>query len=127
MIKPQELYKVLDSFYDKNKIIRNPLVTIEGEYLKIIHDSYTSVKNVSLYYYCQPYAFNVINYDDSNELPGAVHSCCSLPFQCFDELIQGAIGLYVNYRSNVDINKSNAQRQALNSLVGNDKSKEGEQ
>lgn len=99
MIKPEDVSKVIDSFYDKKKIIRNPLVVIEGDTLKVIRDIYTHLDGVMLYYYCQPYAFNVMKYDDKNEEAGAVHSYCHLPFSCFDELVQGAVQLYITYKT----------------------------
>lgn len=99
MIKRSDLYKVSDAFYDPHKIIRNPLVTIEGDQLKVILDSYSEIEKVNLYYYCQPYSFNVIKYNDEDNSAGAVHSYCSLPFSCFDELVQGAVQLYTAYKT----------------------------
>ena len=39
--------------------------------------------------------FNVLNYNDSDMSDGAVHSYCELPFSCFDELVSGAVQLYI--------------------------------
>lgn len=98
-ISHNDISKVIDSFYDKNKIIRNPLVTIEKNKIKVIHDSYTHLDGISLTYYGYPYAFNVLNYNDEDMTSGALHSCCELPISCFEELVQGAVLLYTQYKT----------------------------
>lgn len=99
-IKQDDVQNVVGSFYNQNGIIRNPLVVLESTssespYIKLIHDKYTNVVGLDLVYYCQPYAFNVLNYNDSDFSDGAVHSYCELPFSCFDELVQGAVNMFV--------------------------------
>jgi len=67
----------------------------ESPYIKVIHDSYTNIIALDLVYYRQPYAFNVLGYDDTDESSAAVHSYCELPFYCFDELVEGAVRMYM--------------------------------
>ena len=62
-----------------------------SSYIKVIHDEYTELEGLDLVYLCQPYRFNVLNYNDSDMSDGAVHSYCELPFSCFDELVSGAV------------------------------------
>lgn len=99
-IKQDDVEKTLHAFYNYGGIIRNPLVVIEStgsgnEYIKVIHDKYTNISELDLTYYSVPYAFNIINYNDENNARGAVHSSCELPYECFDELVQGAVDMYI--------------------------------
>ena len=62
-----------------------------NDYLKIIHDRYTHIDSVDLVYVRQPYNFNILRYNDEDMSAGAVHSCCELPYICFNDLIEGAV------------------------------------
>lgn len=100
-IRQDDVQKVVGTFYNQNSIIRNPLVVLESidvnsPYLKVIHDKYTKIIAVDLVYYCQPYAFNVLKYNDADMSSGAVHSYCELPFECFDEIVQGAVNMFLS-------------------------------
>ena len=115
-IKQDDVANVIDSFYNKHAIIRNPLVVIESTdnsspYIKVIHDEYTNIAQLDLVYYCYPYAFNVIKYNDDNKSDGAVHSYCELPFSCFDELVQGALDMYIT-QYKFKLTSANARQKA---------------
>ena len=85
----------------------------DSPYIKVIHDIYTNIVALDLVYYCQPYAFNVLKYNDDDMSTGAVHSYCELPFSCFDELIQGAIDLYIqNYKFKLAANNNRRRRES---------------
>ena len=99
-IKQEQANNIIMSVYNQNCILRKPLVILESipknnPYIKIIHDNYTSITGLDLVYYCKPYDFNVLNYDDTATTIGAVHSTCELPYICFKELVDGAIDLYI--------------------------------
>lgn len=117
MIKHDDVDQVIGTYYNKGGILRNPLVILESTasdspYIKVIHDIYTNIVALDLVYYCQPYAFNVLKYNDDDMSTGAVHSYCELPFSCFDELIQGAIDLYIqNYKFKLAANNNRQRRE----------------
>ncbi len=99
-IKQEEVGSVIQTFYNQKCIIRNPLVVLESTsvnsaYIKVIHDVYTNILELDLVYYCMPYAFNVMKYDDLDTSDGAVHSYCELPYSCFEELVSGAVDMYI--------------------------------
>lgn len=99
-IKEDDVPKVVDAFYNQHCILRNPLVVLESTaqnspYIKVIHDSYTNLLGIDLVYYCQPYSFNVMKYNDDDMSHGAVHSYCQLPYECFDELVSGAVNMFI--------------------------------
>lgn len=102
IIKEEEVSNIIRNPYNKGAILRHPLVVLESSdkpYMKIFHDKYTNINSVDLTYYQYPFAFNVLNYDDSDTNAGAVHSYCQLPYSCFDELVTGAVQLYVQYKT----------------------------
>lgn len=118
MIKHDDVDQVIGTYYNHGGILRNPLVILESTasdspYIKVIHDIYTNIVALDLVYYCQPYAFNVLKYNDDDMSTGAVHSYCELPFSCFDELIQGAIDLYIqNYKFKLAANNNRRRRES---------------
>lgn len=117
-IKQDDAQQVVGAFYNQNGILRNPLVILEsttsGPYIKLIHDRYTNVTGLDLIYYCSPYAFNVQNYDDEDTGEGAVHSYCELPFSCFDELVEGAVQMYImSYKYAVSLENSKRTRPVI--------------
>lgn len=100
MIKQSEVTNVINSYCNDGGIIRKPLVVLESTqkgspYIKVIHDRYTHLDAIDLVYCRQPYNFNVLNYDDEDKSDGATHSYCELPYSCFNELVEGAIQLYI--------------------------------
>lgn len=101
LVKESDVSSVVNSFYNQNGILRNPLVVLESttsqnSFIKVIHDVYTSVDAIDLFYYRRPYNFNVLGFNDFDDSEGAVHSYCELPYSCFDELVQGAVQMYIS-------------------------------
>lgn len=98
-IKQDDAQSVVYKYYNTGAIMRNPCVLLgtnnEEPYIKIIHDSYTTIDSVDLTYYRMPYNFNVLNFNDTDTSVGAIHSYCELPFNCFNELIEGAIDMFI--------------------------------
>lgn len=88
--------------YNKGAIMRKPHVVLENIYgvdiLKVFYDQYTGLSGIDLTYYSTPYKFNIIGYNDNNMSKDAVHSVCHLPESCFEDLVNGAVQLYVNYK-----------------------------
>lgn len=100
LIKQDDVDNVINAFYNQNSILHNPMVVLESTsydspYLRVITDSYTTIDYVDLTYCCQPNAFNVLKYNDNDDSAGAVHSYCQLPYSCFDELVSGAVDMYI--------------------------------
>lgn len=62
------------------RILRNPIVTIAGSNLKLIHDRYTHITKVQLSYYKIPKYFSPLTGIN-----------CELPIDMFDDLVTGAV------------------------------------
>lgn len=100
LVKQEDVDNVINAYYNYKGIIKNPLVVFENtsytsNQFKVISDTYTQIESVYLTYYCQPNAFNVLKFDDNDQSAGAVHSYCSLPYSCFEELVSGAVDMYL--------------------------------
>lgn len=101
ILKQDDIKHIVNSYYNKGQIIRNPIVVLESTksdspYLKVIHDDYTQISNLDITYYCSPYAFNVLKYNDDDLSQGAVHSYCELPYSCFEDIVSGAVDMYIS-------------------------------
>ena len=92
LIDQNNVHKVIESAYDTNKIIRNPIVVLstsdDKPVLQLIHDVYTNIIKVSLTYIKQPNRFGIDDDDDA----------CELPIDCFEDLVSGAVNLYLTYK-----------------------------
>ena len=91
LIKEVDANKVINQYYDKNRILRNPLVVLESGNtaagtLKLIHDTYTTVNSVVLTYIKLPGDFSILT-----------NTPCQLPYTCFEDLVAGATELYLNH------------------------------
>lgn len=117
LIREVDVQNVINTHYNNNGIIRNPLVVLESNseketWLKVIHDVYTHVDAIDIVYYRKPYNFNVLNFNDNDNNAGAVHSYCELPYSCFEELVQGAVELYVTrYKFRLQMNNNQNKKE----------------
>lgn len=115
-IKQDEVPAAINTYYDSKAIMRTPVVVLESNkqdaYIKVIHDVYTVIDSIDLTYLRKPYAFNVLGFDDNNDEDGAVHSYCELPYMCFDELVHGAVDMYIqDYKFKLQSGSNNKQPQ----------------
>lgn len=101
LIKQEDVASIMTSYVNSGNILRYPFVVFESTInndscIKIIHDNYTVIKSVDLVYYAYPYRFNLQNYDDEDMSEGAIHSTCSLPFSAFNDVVDGAVQMYIS-------------------------------
>ena len=85
----QDINNVINEVYNVGFIMRKPVITV-SQYnnertLTLFHDIYTSIINTDLFYIRTP---QPITLDDN--------SACELPYECFDDLVQGTVDLYVS-------------------------------
>lgn len=85
----QDINNIINEVYNVGFIMRKPVITVSqynGERtLTLFHDTYTSIINTDLFYIRTP---QPITLDDN--------SACELPYECFDDLVQGTVDLYVS-------------------------------
>ena len=91
LVSQSEIWKLIETPHDSLRILRYPIASL-GEYidvcptLYVIYDRYTTPVGVKVVYYKQPQHFSLM---DSTK--------CELPKDCFDDLVTGAVDLYVQY------------------------------
>lgn len=86
LLKQSDVDKIINQYYDKNRILRNPVAVLEDNKLKIVHDVYTDVTSVDITYIKLPNNFSVLT-----------NTPCELPIECFETLVSGAVELYINH------------------------------
>lgn len=116
-IKQDLVARFLDVAYNQHGILQKPLVVLDqanqSSTIRLIHDTYTHILNINLTYYCYPYAFNVMKFNDDDKSVGAVHSYCELPYSCFEDIVSGAVDMYITqYKFRLQLgNKQQQQPQ----------------
>ena len=85
-----DLFNIVGNTDNYGCITRKPIVTTSlpsssGRKLTLFHDIYTVVNGITLFYIKMP---EPITLDD--------YSACELPYECFDDLVQGTVDLYVS-------------------------------
>ena len=85
-----DLFNIVGNTDNYGCITRKPIVTTSlpssnGRKLTLFHDIYTVVTGTTLFYIKMP---EPITLDDN--------SACELPYECFDDLVQGTVDLYVS-------------------------------
>lgn len=85
----QDINNIINEVYNAGFIMRKPVITV-SQYnnertLTLFHDVYTAIINTDLFYIRTP---QQITLDDN--------SACELPYECFDDLVQGTVDLYVS-------------------------------
>lgn len=85
-VKHNEIVAVFDTIYNSGGIIKNPLLVQHGSQFRLVCDKYTQIIGLNLQYYRNPNAFDL-------------STPCEFPTRCFNDLVQGAVDMYVsNYK-----------------------------
>jgi len=111
----KEVEKISEGPNDNLKILRNPVAYLNNfggtEVLSVLHDRYTKIDAVNLTYYKKPSHFGIVseanNIEQSvqKEYPYYKSVDCELPDSAFDDLVAGAVDLYVNYVAGAEARK----------------------
>lgn len=109
VIKEDEIDRILTTYYNRPILINPYVVLTESQesdqttdpsqttdpdnkiYLNVIHDSYTTIKTIDLYYYRRPRRFDVIGVDGKNILDH-----CELAENVHMEIVELAIQMFLN-------------------------------
>lgn len=101
IISAKDVNKVIQRPQDNMRILRNPLVWLIDEHgLGAMYDRYTHPVSIFLEYYRIP------NY--MNPLTSTV---CELPMEMFEQLVSGAVDLYVQYVAGAEARKRQLAEQ----------------
>lgn len=99
-----DLKNYIEGPNDTLRILRVPIVSIDNGKLVVIHDRYTNITGESLTYYRTPKYFT----------PLETNADCELPIDAFEDLVSGAIQLYVQYVAGQTNNNKKEQKEQDN-------------
>lgn len=104
-VSQNDAWKLFETPNNTLRILRQPAAILSknnaGECtLTVIHDRYTNIQKVGLTYYAKPTYFDIMT---STE--------CELPIDVFDDIVSGAIDLYIQYVAGAEANKKKQQEQ----------------
>lgn len=101
-IEDKDANSVISRYESYAGILRHPLVVISDGQFKLIRDLYTNANAVNLTYYKMPDKFDVST------------TPCELPMSTFDDLVSGALKLYVfEYKFALAMSASNSKYNKL--------------
>lgn len=109
-VKQSNVWNVLETPYNNLRILRQPIVVLP-QYVNIeetktptvtvIHDRYTDIDGVKIIYYKQPQYFSLMT-----------STPCELPMDAFEDLVSGAVQLYLNYATGQIKQQQRASKKA---------------
>lgn len=105
LVSQSDVWRLLETPHNTLRILRYPAATIgayeefegiEGKVptLNVIYDQYTTPIGIKIVYYAQPKRFNTMT-----------STACELPMDAFDDLVTGAVDLYVQYVAGAEARK----------------------
>lgn len=105
-VSQNDAQKLFETPNNTLRILRQPVAILSkknniGNYtLTVIHDRYTNIQKVGLTYYAKPTYFDIMT-----------STACELPIDVFDDIVSGAIDLYIQYVAGAEANKKKQQEQ----------------
>lgn len=99
LISQSEVWKLIETPHDSLRILRYPAAVLNqykgtNPTISVIYDRYTEVCGIKLLYYKQPQHFDLMT-----------STPCELPSDAFDDLVSGAVDLYVQYVAGAEARK----------------------
>lgn len=94
MVSQWDVWRLLETPHDSLRILRYPATVLDvpnigKPTITCIYDRYTTVEGIRVLYYKQPAHFDLMT-----------STPCELPSDAFDDIVTGAVDLYVSYVSN---------------------------
>lgn len=106
LVSQSDVWKLIETPHDSLRILRYPAAVL-NKYtdggkptLSVIYDRYTTVKGIKVLYYAQPCHFDLMT-----------STACELSSDAFDDLVTGAVDLYVQYVAGAEARKRQLQQQ----------------
>lgn len=104
-VSQNDAWKLFETPNNTLRILRQPAAILSknnvGECaLTVIYDRYTNIQKVGLTYYAKPTYFDIMT-----------STACELPIDVFDDIVSGAIDLYIQYVAGAEANKKKQQEQ----------------
>ncbi len=100
IIKQSDAYKFKAEGFNKGRVLQHPIVYLTDNTLHLIKDEYTTPTLITLQYVSKP------NYFDIN-----TNTACELPYECFEDIVNGAVDLYFEYKYKINLAKQQPKQQ----------------
>lgn len=98
LVSQNDVWKLVETPHNSLRILRYPAIVFNNKdgvnTASVIHDQYTNIVGVKILYYKQPAHFSPLT-----------STVCELPMDAFDDLVTGAVDLYVQYAAGAEANK----------------------
>lgn len=109
LVSQSDAWTLIETPHDTLRILRRPAAILsntvgdsngqtEGKSLTVIYDQYTWPLGIEILYYREPQHFNLMT-----------STACELPLDCFDDLVTGALELYIQYVAGAEANRRRQQ------------------
>jgi hypothetical protein len=102
-----DIWKLVETPHDSLRILRYPAAVLseykDGETptITVIYDRYTTATGIKVLYYKQPAHFDLMT-----------STACEMPMDSFDDLVTGAVDLYVQYVAGAEARRRQQQEAA---------------
>lgn len=114
LVSQSDIWRLIETPHNSLRILRYPAASL-GEYtevkigdkatncptLHVIYDQYTTPVGIKVMYYKQPQHFDLMT-----------STPCELPMDAFDDLVTGAVDLYVQYVAGAEARRKQQQEEA---------------
>ena len=110
LISQNDVWKLVETPHNSLRILRHPAAVLSqytgtGENARptitVIYDMYTTATGIKVLYYKTPKHFDLMTYTP-----------CELPIDAFDDLVTGAVDLYVQYAAGAEAKRRQQQEAA---------------
>ena len=99
-----DIWKLIETPHDSLRILRYPAAVLDqysgdNPTITVIYDRYTTPEAIEVTYYKQPNRFSILTGDR-----------CELPMDAFDDIVSGAVDLYVQYVAGAEARKKQMEQ-----------------
>lgn len=107
LMSQNDIWKLVETPHDSLRILRYPAAVLseykDGETptITVIYDRYTTATGIKVLYYKQPAHFDLMT-----------STACEMPMDSFDDLVTGAVDLYVQYVAGAEARRRQQQEAA---------------
>lgn len=120
LVSQNDAWKLIETPHNTLRILRHPAAVLsehrdDKPTLTVIYDQYTTPVGIKVLYYAEPQHFNVMT-----------STPCELPMDVFDDLVSGAVDLYVQYVAGAEARKKQMQEAARQQQKENNKRRNNE-
>lgn len=100
LVSRSKLIEFISRPQDSMRIMRTPVATLNDDNITVYYDRYTTPVSFNITYYRTPRYMNLFT-----------NTACELPMDAFDDLVSGAVDLYVQYVAGAEARKRQMQEQ----------------